>query len=897
MKALIFVILSVLSFSAFAQNPVSVYWLKSRVDGAAVTPVAGYGSLYFDYTLNKWRFCNGVTCYDLPTASGSSVWGGITGNIEDQTDLQDSLLFKRNLKTKLRQFTADHVGELPDAERIIFINAASANTYTVPSNATVAFPLYTTIWISQTGSGLTSVVEAVGVTVTPSSGSLDSPGQNTLMMLYKTGTNTWTLYNGTAILPIDLTSDVTGILPVVNGGTGLSSLTAGRIIYGNGTSPVQTSANLSYDGTSLVVGGSATPIILGLPSDSELTYTIGLNGLATAINIQGDLNLLAGTLSLGAPGVPGQVISAVGTSGSNNGENISFIANDAYAASGNGNGGSITIQSGERRVAGSGLDGDITIDPRTGKVKLLGVTQDDANTKVLTIDGSDNIEWRASSSLGGGGGTWGSITGTLSDQTDLQTALNGKQSTITFGAGVQTALGVNIGSAGAPVLFNGAGGTPSSITLTNANGTAAGLTAGTVTTNANLTGHVTSTGNAAVLGSFSSSNLSTALTDEVGTGAAVFSEPDVNTQTGSYTLVLSDKAKEVRMNVAGSNNLTVPPNSSVAFPIGSMVTISQYGAGQISVVQGAGVTIRSSAGNLLSPGQYSPMVIRKIATDEWYLWNGSVGTTAAFSVTDGIIDLTATGSPGSAVLTAMGISATITGISSVADGDMIYANGTNTFTNKNVFNTTQTSYIHMKAGTATAGTAPFGLTSGTLLTVPVAGKYEFNGAHYKTSTALNRVGSGGSIADFTADVANSGTSETDIQTYTTKASTLGSTGEKIVFDFTMNLTDITATAQIKVLFAGTTIGDTGALTVSATGAVVIRGWIIRTGASTARASVNISSPTTSTAVYTSETDLTGLTFTNTNILKTTATAAGAGGGSSDIIGKMGSIYWWPAAAN
>lgn len=61
------------------------------------------------------------------------------------------------------------------------------------------------------------------------------------------------------------------------------------------------------------------------------------------------------------------------------------------------------------------------------------------------------------------------------------TTFNGKQGAITFGAGVQTALGVNIGSAGAPVLFNGAGGTPSSMTGTNIAGTAAGLTAGAAT--------------------------------------------------------------------------------------------------------------------------------------------------------------------------------------------------------------------------------------------------------------------------------------------------------------------------------------------------------------------------------------------------------------------------------
>ena len=46
--------------------------------------------------------------------------------------------------------------------------------------------------------------------------------------------------------------------------------------------------------------------------------------------------------------------------------------------------------------------------------------------------------------------------------------------------------------------------------------------AATVTTNANLTGHITSTGNAAILGSFTSAQLATALSDETGTGAAVF---------------------------------------------------------------------------------------------------------------------------------------------------------------------------------------------------------------------------------------------------------------------------------------------------------------------------------------------------------------------------------------
>lgn len=73
-----------------------------------------------------------------------------------------------------------------------------------------------------------------------------------------------------------------------------------------------------------------------------------------------------------------------------------------------------------------------------------------------------------------------------------------------------------------PVLVTPNLGTPSAVVLTHATGTASGLTAGAVTTNANLTGAVTSVGNATSLGSFSSADLAGALTDETGSGSAVF---------------------------------------------------------------------------------------------------------------------------------------------------------------------------------------------------------------------------------------------------------------------------------------------------------------------------------------------------------------------------------------
>jgi hypothetical protein len=102
----------------------------------------------------------------------------------------------------------------------------------------------------------------------------------------------------------------------------------------------------------------------------------------------------------------------------------------------------------------------------------------------------------ASSTIVVQGGALGTpSSGTLTSATGLpiSTGLTGA------GTGVLTALGVNVGSAGAFVTFNGAAGTPSSLTGTNITGTASGLTAGNVTTNANLTGPVTSVGNATTI--------------------------------------------------------------------------------------------------------------------------------------------------------------------------------------------------------------------------------------------------------------------------------------------------------------------------------------------------------------------------------------------------------------
>jgi hypothetical protein len=92
-----------------------------------------------------------------------------------------------------------------------------------------------------------------------------------------------------------------------------------------------------------------------------------------------------------------------------------------------------------------------------------------------------------------------------------------------------------------------------------------------------------------------------------------------DTQTASYVLALTDAGETVEMNAAGANTVTVPPHSAVAFPVGAIVEVFQYGAGQTSVVAGAGVTVRSPSSKLKLAAQFSSAVLRQRAQDEWAL--------------------------------------------------------------------------------------------------------------------------------------------------------------------------------------------------------------------------------------------------------------------------------------
>jgi hypothetical protein len=138
--------------------------------------------------------------------------------------------------------------------------------------------------------------------------------------------------------------------------------------------------------------------------------------------------------------------------------------------------------------------------------------------------------------------------------------------------------------------FSGSG-----ASLTNISG--AGLTAGTVGTTQLTDASVTA------------AKLAT------GTPRAGFNST-LNAVAGSYTLVLSDLGKLVEVSSATACNLTIPTDS-VAFTTGDRIDIIQTGAGQVTLVPTAGVTLNSDSGKRKLLSHWAACTLIKRGANSW----------------------------------------------------------------------------------------------------------------------------------------------------------------------------------------------------------------------------------------------------------------------------------------
>jgi hypothetical protein len=99
----------------------------------------------------------------------------------------------------------------------------------------------------------------------------------------------------------------------------------------------------------------------------------------------------------------------------------------------------------------------------------------------------------------------------------------------------------------------------------------------------------------------------------------------INAQSGTtYTLALTDAGNACEFTNASAVTVTVPPNSSVAFPVGTQIDVMAGGAGKVTFAQGSGVTIKSVSSFKSLSAQEAGGTLIQMSANVWRLMGSLV---------------------------------------------------------------------------------------------------------------------------------------------------------------------------------------------------------------------------------------------------------------------------------
>ena len=92
------------------------------------------------------------------------------------------------------KYSASHTLTLDNSYYMVEIDSSTAQTVTIPANATTAIPIGTVIYVCQLGTGQVTISGAAGVTLRSSNAEYKTNGQYSVIVLRKRLTNEWVMW-------------------------------------------------------------------------------------------------------------------------------------------------------------------------------------------------------------------------------------------------------------------------------------------------------------------------------------------------------------------------------------------------------------------------------------------------------------------------------------------------------------------------------------------------------------------------------------------------------------------------------------------------------------------------------------------------------------------------------